>query len=83
MLHLRCYVKTLTGRTICLDASAVQPCSLIMEVKQCIAEVMGEVPPIEQHVTFAGRQLEDGQTVADCNISAGSHIDMAIRILGD
>lgn len=72
------HVKTLTGKTITLNmklAATIEDCKLMVLRSEGI-------PVDQQRLIFAGKQLEDDLSLADCDIPPEATISLVLRLRG-
>lgn len=76
--HFQIFVLTLTGDTYSMRVSKLHT---IDEIKSLIQDGVG-IPPDQQRLMYAGKQLEDGRTLGEYNVPVGGTLHLVLRLRG-
>ena len=77
---MQIFIKTLTGKTLTFgESDGIHEDITFAELKQKIYE-KENIPADQQRLVFNGKQLEDGHTLKDHNITTDSTIHLVLRL---
>jgi hypothetical protein len=77
-LFLQFFITTVAGKALSVQA---EPSDTVDTVKHKIRRQHGEALD-DQYLAYAGKQLEDDRTLADCGIGQGCTLQLLPRLLG-
>jgi hypothetical protein len=75
-IRFQIFLKLLTGYHITFDVS---PSDMVTDLKLMIQDYNG-IPPMEQRLIFAGRQLEDEASLGHYSIQKDSTVHLVLRL---
>ncbi|CAJ1410304.1 unnamed protein product [Effrenium voratum] len=75
---MRLFVRDVSGATSCVEAEATQS---VAQLKEQVAGCSG-IPCGEQRLLFAGRSLQEVETLADCGLQEESTVFLSLDLSG-
>lgn len=76
--RLKFSVKTLTGKTITVQIRSTRT---VLQLKDAIEDNQG-IPPDQQRLIYAGKQLCDERTISEYGITDGCAVHLVLRLRG-
>ena len=71
-------VKTLTGKEVEVD---IEPSDTVARIKERVEEKEG-IPPAQQRLIYAGKQMTDDKTASDFGMEGGSVVHLVLALRG-